>query len=79
MKSSRISVLLERIHTALPNTSLHVRLLLSFVGIVLLLGGLSALLGVGLIRRTVPCVQDILAVVLGHANCTGKTSPISPT
>jgi len=67
VKPPRKPDLIERVHRALPNTRLHTRLLLSFVGIVLLVGGLSALLGVELIRRTVPRVQDVLAVDLGAA------------
>lgn len=47
--------------------TLRVRLLLSFVGIVLLVDSLSALLGVGLIHRTLPRLQDVLAVDLSAA------------
>jgi two-component system NtrC family sensor kinase len=51
----------------LANMTLRVRLLLSFVGIVLLVDSLSALLGVGLIHRTLPRLQDVLAVDLSAA------------
>jgi two-component system NtrC family sensor kinase len=56
-----------RIHNLLANMTLRVRLLLAFIGIVLLVGGLSALMGVGLLYRTLPHVQDVLAVDLGAA------------
>jgi two-component system NtrC family sensor kinase len=51
----------------LANMTLRVRLLLSFVGLVLLVDSLSALLGVGLIQRTLPRMQDVLAVDLSAA------------
>ena len=47
--------------------TLRVRLLLSFVGIVLLVDSLSALLGIGLIHRAMPRLQDVLAVDLSAA------------
>ena len=56
-----------RIRNLLANMTLRARLLLSFVGIVLLVGGLSAVLGVGLIHQTLPRVQDVLAVDLSAA------------
>jgi len=51
----------------LDTLSLRARLLLSFVGIVLFIGIVSASLGVGLIHRTVPQVENVLAVDLRAA------------
>jgi two-component system NtrC family sensor kinase len=47
--------------------TLRVRLLLSFIAVVLLVGSLSALLGVVLIHRTLPRLQDVVAVDLSAA------------
>lgn len=47
--------------------TLRARLLLSFSGIVLFIGISTALLGAGLIHRTLPQVQDVLAVDLSAA------------
>jgi two-component system NtrC family sensor kinase len=47
--------------------TLRVRLLLFFIGIVLLVDSLSALLGVGLIHRALPRLEDVLAVDLSAA------------
>jgi hypothetical protein len=47
--------------------SLRARLLISFVGIALFVGIVSALLGVGLIHRTMPQVENVLAVDLNAA------------
>jgi two-component system NtrC family sensor kinase len=51
----------------LAKTTLRVRLLLSFTGVALLVGSLSSLLGIVLIHRTLPRVQDVLAVDLSAA------------
>jgi two-component system NtrC family sensor kinase len=47
--------------------TLRTRLMLSFLGIILLVGGLSVSLGVGLIHRTLPRLHDILPVDLSAA------------
>jgi two-component system NtrC family sensor kinase len=56
-----------RLHKLFANTTLRVRLLLCFIGVVLLAGSLSALMGIGLIHRTLPRLQDVLAVDLSAA------------
>ena len=49
------------------NLTLRSRLLLSFVVVLLLTGFFSALLGIGLIHRTLPQVKDVLEVDLNAA------------
>jgi two-component system NtrC family sensor kinase len=59
---------LARIH-ALPMEplSLRARLLCAFMGIILFVGVLPAFLGIGYIHRTLPRVQDVVAVDLNAA------------
>ncbi len=51
----------------LMKLKLRTRLFLSFVVVILLIGFLSIFLGVSLIQRSLPQVQDVLAVDLGAA------------
>ena len=62
------SSLVSRLAEAPSKLTLRSRLLLSFVGIVLFAGVVSASLGVGLIHRILPQVENVLAVDLSAAN-----------
>ncbi|MFB3779012.1 MAG: ATP-binding protein [Bryobacteraceae bacterium] len=59
--------LLQRIHMLFAFMTLRARILVSFIVIILLIGGMFASLGVGLIHRTLPRLQDILPVDLSAA------------